>query len=73
MAKSDVEEWLIFWASDNLHEGYTDSPASLEQAATDCLSTAEEDGLSTDDVLAAANGDLAAWLRDFKEESSEGD
>jgi hypothetical protein len=23
----DVEEWLVRWASDNLHEGYTDTQA----------------------------------------------
>ena len=73
MAKSEVEDWLVLWASDNIHEGYTDTAASMEEAATDCLSAAEEDGFSTDAVLAAANGDLAGYLRDFKTEKPEDD
>jgi hypothetical protein len=31
----DAKEWLVRWASDNIHEGYTDSAASMEQAAGD--------------------------------------
>jgi len=40
----DAKEWLVRWASDNIHEGYTDSAASMEQAAGDCLSAAEAEG-----------------------------
>jgi hypothetical protein len=56
-----------------MHEGYTDSAASIDEAATDCLSAAEEEGFSTDAVLTAAKGDLAGYRRDFKTASSEGD
>jgi hypothetical protein len=63
----DVKEWLVRWASDNLHEGYTDTQASMEKAATDCRSAAEEAGISLSSLDAAADGDLAAYLRDFKD------
>jgi hypothetical protein len=64
--RSEVENWLAQWASDNLYEGYTDSSASMEQAASNCLSAAEEDGILTEAVLTVANDDLVQWLRDFK-------
>jgi hypothetical protein len=64
----EVKNWLMLWASDNLPEGYTDSAESLQQAATDCLTAAEDEGVSTELVLAAANGDLVAWLHNLKEE-----
>jgi hypothetical protein len=56
----DVNAWLVRWASDNLHEGYTDTAASMEQAANDCLSAAEAEGVSSSSVLEAADGDLGA-------------
>jgi hypothetical protein len=65
-------EWLARWAADNIHEGYTDSAASMDQAAADCLSAAEAEGLSTASLVAAAHGDLAAYLREFKIDNSEG-
>jgi hypothetical protein len=66
----DAKEWLVRWASDNIHEGYTDSAASMEQAAADCLSAAEVEGVSSASVLEAADGDLPAYLKDFKLENS---
>jgi hypothetical protein len=63
----DVNEWLVRWASDNMHEGYIDTQASIEQAAADCRSAAEEAGISLSSLDAAADGDLAAYLRDFKD------
>jgi hypothetical protein len=42
----DVNEWLVRWASNNMHKGYIDTQASMEQAATDCRSAAEEAGIS---------------------------
>jgi hypothetical protein len=63
----DVNDWLVRWASDNMHEGYIDAQASMEQAATDCRSAAEEAGISLSSLDTAANGDLAAYLRDFKD------
>jgi hypothetical protein len=66
--KLEVENWLMLWASDNLPEGYTDSAESLQRAATDCLTAAEDEGVATEAVLAAANGDLVAWLHNLKEE-----
>jgi hypothetical protein len=63
----DVNEWLVRWASDNMHEGYIDTQASMEEAATDCRSAAEEAGISLSSLDAAAGGDLAAYLRDFKD------
>jgi hypothetical protein len=63
----DVNEWLVRWASDNMHEGYIDTQASMEQAATDCRSAAEEAGIPLSSLDAAADGDLAAYLRDFKD------
>jgi predicted HD phosphohydrolase len=73
MATSEAEDWLALWASDNMHEGYTGSAASMDEAAADCLSAAEVEGLSSESVLAAANGDLVGYLRDFKTENSSGD
>ncbi len=42
----DVNDWLVRWASDNMYDAYVDSAASMEQAATDCRSAAEEAGIS---------------------------
>ena len=64
----DVNEWLVRWASDNMHEGYIDTQGWMEQAATDCRSAAEEAGISLSSLDAAADGDLAAYLRDFKDD-----
>jgi hypothetical protein len=69
----DVKEWLIRWAADNIHEGYTDSEASMEKAAADCLNAAEAEGVPPSQVIEAADGDLAAYLRDFKIDNAEGD
>jgi hypothetical protein len=63
----DINEWLVRWASDNMHEGYIDTQASMEQASTDCRSAAEEAAISLSTLDAAADGDLAAYLRDFKD------
>jgi hypothetical protein len=63
----DVNEWLVRWASDNMHEGYIDTQGSMEQAATDCRSAAEEAGISLSSLDAAADGDLAAYLQDLKD------
>ena len=41
----DVNEWLVRWASDNMYDAYIDNVASMEQAATDCRSAAEEAGI----------------------------
>jgi len=68
----DAKEWLVRWASDNIHEGYTDSAASMDQAASDCLSAAEVEGVTSSSLLEAAGGDLAAYLKNFKLENSEG-
>jgi hypothetical protein len=66
----DAKEWLVRWASDNIHEGYTDSASSMDQAAGDCLSAAEVEGVSSSSLLDAADGDLAAYLKNFKLENS---
>jgi hypothetical protein len=39
----------------------------MEKAATECRSAAEEAGISLSSLDAAADGDLAAYLRDFKD------
>jgi hypothetical protein len=72
MAKSEAEEWLILWASDNMHDGYTANASSIDEAVTACLSAAEEDRLSPSAVIEAAGGDLAGYLRNFKMENPPG-
>jgi hypothetical protein len=67
----DMKDWLERWAADNIHEGYTDEAASMDKAVVDCLSAAEAEGLSTSSVIEAADGDLEAYLRDFKLDNSE--
>jgi len=66
MAKTNAKEWLARWASDNMHERYTNNSASLEQATADCLNAAEVEGISASSVIAAADCDLAAYLQNFK-------
>ena len=61
----DVNEWLVRWASDNMYDAYIDNVASMEQAATDCRSAAEEAGISLSSLDAAADGDLVAYLRNY--------
>ncbi len=61
----DVNDWLVRWASDNMYDAYVDSAASMEQAATDCRSAAEEAGISLSSLDAAADGDLVAYLRNY--------
>ena len=61
----DVNEWLVRWASDNMHDAYVDNVASMEQAAMDCRSAAEEAGISPSSLDVAADGDLVAYLRNY--------
>ena len=61
----DVNEWLVRWASDNMHDAYVDNVASMEQAAMDCRSAAEEAAISPSSLDAAADGDLVAYLRNY--------
>ncbi len=70
---ADLHDWLIRWASDNILEGHMASAATMDEAAADCLSAAEEEGLSTTALVATAGGDLVAWLREFKLEHLTGD
>lgn len=65
----DAKEWLDNWAIDNvLVVGYIEKGRSMEEAAEDCRKAAEEAGISLSDLTAAADGDLVAYLRDYRTE-----
>jgi hypothetical protein len=63
----DAKQWLDDWATANvLVVGYIEKGGSMEQAAEDCCKAAGEAGISLTDLTAAADGDLVAYLSDYR-------
>jgi hypothetical protein len=63
----DAKQWLDDWAIANvLVVGYIEKGGSMEQAAEDCRKAAGEAGISLTDLTAAADGDLVAYLSDYR-------